>query len=179
MVSKDIYDFILRRLLVVARETDRPMHIHCAATKFSLAHSHPFDLWQLIEDHPHQSFVLIHGGQPWILEAATMASRLPNISLDISSIAPWGWSLVEWVLEMYLGMLSWTQVLYGSDGPGYDPESLWLTARLSRGALTRTLSRFVEREYIMPSEANIIGRAVLGENCRRLHGLPPGTVAAR
>lgn len=171
-VSKDIYDFILRKIVIVALETERPLHIHCSATRFSLENSHPYKLWGLIESAPDQQFVLIHGGQPWILEAASMASRLPNVALDISSIAPWGLSLVDWTLEMLLGSVSWTQVLYGSDAPGYDPEALWLSARVGRRAVSQALVRLVGRDQATLSEATDIARAVLGDNCRRIHGLP-------
>jgi predicted TIM-barrel fold metal-dependent hydrolase len=170
-LSKPVYDFLFRRLVRVAARNDRPMHVHCAATTPWLTESHPFMLWRVIEANPDVAFVLIHGGQPWILETATMAARLPNVWVDVSSTVPWGWSLADWAFEMYLGHLSWTQVLYGSDAPGYDPESLWLSARLARAALGRVIARLIERGDVTREEATEICRCILGENCRSLHGL--------
>ncbi len=170
-LSKPVFDFLFHQLLRLAAEHDRPVHIHCEATTPWLFRSHPFSLWGVLAKHPRQAFVLIHGGHPWIIEAATMAARLPNLWVDISGTVPWGWSAVDWALEMYLGHLSWTQILYGSDGPGYDPESLWLSARMAREALGRVLARLCDQDHIVSTEVPEIGAAILGANCRVLHGL--------
>lgn len=171
--GKPVRDFLLRRAMAVAKAHDRPFHIHCGAgdPDIDLVHARPQDLWRFLVDHQDQPVVLIHTGYPWVTEAAYIASVLPHVYLEISELVPWGWSQVEWALEMLLGTAPGAKVLHGSDEAG-EPEAFWLSARLVRGALQRVLDRFVERDYMTFAEAERTGRMVLAGNARRLHGLP-------
>ncbi len=170
--AKAVRDFLLRRALAVAREHDRPFHIHCGAgdPDIQLARARPADLFPLLVDHQGQAVVLVHAGYPWMPEAAYVASVLTNVYLDISELVPWGWGMVDWGLEVILGTAPAGKVLYGSDATG-EPEAFWLAARLARGALTRVLQGFVERGHLTAAEAERFGRMVLAENGRRLHGI--------
>jgi hypothetical protein len=170
--NKPVRDFLLHRFLDVARELDRPVHIHCGAgdPDIDLAHAGPVNLWPLLVAHQDQAVVLIHTGYPWIAQAAYMASVLPNVFLELSELVPWGWSMVEGALETILGTAPAGKVLHGSDEAG-EPEMFWLAARLTRRSLQRVLGRFVEGGDLTPSEAEGFGRMVLGENTRRVHGL--------
>ncbi len=170
--AKPVRDFLLYRLLDVAREVDRPLHVHCGAgdPDIDLAHARPQDLWPLLVARQHQPIVLIHTGYPWVAEAAYIASVLPHVYLEISELVPWGWSQVEWALELLLGTSPAAKVLHGSDEAG-EPESFWLCAKLVRQALARVLDRFVERDHLSAPEAERIGRGVLAGNARRLHGI--------
>jgi hypothetical protein len=62
------------------------------------------------------------------------------------------------------------KVLYGSDEAG-DPEAFWCSALLARTALERVLGRFIERDYLGVADAERLGRLVLGDACRALHGI--------
>lgn len=170
--AKVVRDFLLHRALDVARVHDRPFHIHCGAgdPDIDLAHASPVHLFPLLVRHQHQPIVLIHTGYPWIPQAAYVASVLPNVHLDLSELVPWGWSMVEWALEVILGTAPAAKVMHGSDEAG-EPEMFWLAARLTRRSLERVLGRFVERGDLTAAEAQAFGRAVLAGNARRLHGL--------
>jgi hypothetical protein len=170
--AKPVRDFLLQRMLEVAKRTDRVVHIHCGAgdPDIDLAHAAPVNLWPLLVSHQDQPIVLIHSGYPWIADAAYIASVLPNVYLEISELVPWGWSMVEDALTTLLGTAPAAKVLYGSDEAG-EPEMFWLAARLARGALERVLGWFVERDHLTADEADAFGRMVLGGNTRRLHGL--------
>ena len=170
--AKPVRDFVLRRALVVAKTHDRPFHFHCGGgdPDIDLAHAGPKGLFPLLRDAQHQPIVLVHGGWPWVLEGAFVASVLPNVYLELSELIPWGWSQVEWSIEMAIGTVPAAKVLYGSDAI-YEPEAFYVSARLARGALTRVLERFVERDYVTAGDAQRLGRMVLAENCRRVHGI--------
>jgi hypothetical protein len=170
--GKPVRDYLLREALRIAKHRDRPVHIHCAVTRFDIEHSRPNHLWPLLESHQHQPIVLIHGGNPWILEAAAMALQMPNVYVDVSGLIPWSWGAAEWSLEMLLGHLPGARVLYGSDQTG-EPESLWLAARFARETLMRVLARYVDRDHLTVAEATKIGRMVLSENTQALHGIGP------
>jgi hypothetical protein len=170
--AKAVRDFVLRRALAVARTYDRPFHFHCGGgdPDIDLPNARPQGMFPLLRDVQHQPVVLVHGGWPWVVEAAFMASELPNVYVELSELIPWGWSQVEWSLEMVIGTVPASKVLYGSDAI-YEPEAFYVASRLARGALTRVLDRFVEHDYVSADDAERLGRLVLADSTRRLHGV--------
>jgi hypothetical protein len=170
--AKPVRDFLIRRTLDVARANDRAFHFHCGGgdPDIDLEHATPVGLFPLLRDVQHQPVVLVHAGYPWIREAAYIASVLPNAYVEMSEQVPWGWGQVDWALEMLLGAVPAAKVLYGSDEAG-DPESFWASALLTRAALERVLTRFVERDYLSVEQAVRLGQLVLADACRALHGL--------
>lgn len=170
-VNKPMYDFLLHRVMLVARDVDRPVHIHCGAALDDFTSTRPGGLAPFLAKYSAQPVVLIHSGYPWVVEAAAMATELPNVFLDISGITPWGTTVVESSLEACLGILPWGRVLYGSDSPGHDPEAFWMAARIARQALSRVLERTIERDFLTRAQVETIGIAILGSNCQLLHGV--------
>jgi hypothetical protein len=148
--GKIVRDYLLRATLRACRRHDR--------------------VYRLLHDHMDQPIILIHGGYPWLAEAAYIASILPFVYLDLSEFLPWASLGADRELEMLLGAVPAGKLLYGSDEAS-EPEVFWVSARLAREALERVLGAAVERDLLGPEEALRIGRGVLGGNTRRLHGL--------
>lgn len=171
--AKPVRDFLLRRALRITRETDRVFHLHVGGgdPDINLQHAKPQDAFPLLVEHQDQPIILIHAGYPWILEAAYVANVLPNVYLEISELVPWGWSQVEWALEMIVGTVPGAKVLHGSDEAS-EPEMFWASARIVRQSLERVLGGFVERDWCSVEQAQGIGRGILAGNVRKLHGLP-------
>lgn len=170
--AKPVRDFLIRRALWVAKEHDLPFHFHCGGgdPDINLRHAGPIAIFPLLVDVQDQPVVLVHSGYPWVRESAYMASVLPNVYLELSELIPWGWGQVEWALEMLVGTVPAAKLLYGSDEAG-EPEAFWASAILARTSLERVLARFVERDHLTEAEARDLGRLVLGDACRALHGL--------
>jgi predicted TIM-barrel fold metal-dependent hydrolase len=170
--AKPVRDALLRRTLEVARQVDRPVHIHCGGGDPSIVYSHarPQALFPLLHEFRHQPVVLIHGGWPWMEEAAFIASVLPLVYLDVSVMAPWASLAIDQKLEMLLGVAPTSRVVYGSDHAS-EPEVLWFTAHVVRRSLERVLSRAIEHDWMTTDEALATGFAVMAGNTRRLHGL--------
>jgi hypothetical protein len=170
--AKPVRDYLIRRALAIAKENDRPFHFHCGGgdPDINLAYAGPASMFPLLIDVQDQPVVLVHSGYPWVREAAYIASVLPNVYLELSELIPWGWGQVEWALEMLVGTVPAAKLLYGSDEAG-EPEAFWASALLARSALQRVLGTFVDRDYVSTDEAERLGRLVLGDACRALHGL--------
>jgi hypothetical protein len=170
--AKPVRDFLLRRAMAVAAANDRPFHIHCGGgdPDINLEYAKPAGLFPLLIDMQRQPVVLVHSGWPWVVEAAYVSSVLPNVFLEISELVPWGWSQVEWALEMIVGTVPVAKVFYGSDEAA-EPEAFWASARLVRGALGRVLSRFVDNDYLGLADATRLGELVLAGASRQLHGI--------
>lgn len=170
--GKVVRDYLLRATLRACRRHDRVMHLHCGGgdPDIVLAHVRPLDAYELLHDHMDQPVVLIHGGYPWLAEAAYIASILPFVYIDLSEFLPWASLGADRELEMLLGAVPTSKLLYGSDEAS-EPEVFWISARLAREALERVLDAAVERDLLTLQQAVRIGHGVLAENTRRLHGL--------
>jgi len=170
--AKPVRDFLIHRALAVAKVNDRPFHFHCGGgdPDINLRYAGPTAMFPFLVDVQDQPVVLVHSGYPWVREAAYIASVLPNVYLELSELIPWGWGQVEWALEMLVGTVPAAKLLYGSDEAG-EPEAFWASALLARSALQPVLGGFVDRDYLSVDEAERLGRLVLGDACRRLHGL--------
>lgn len=170
--GKVVRDYCLRTMLRATRRHGVVAHLHVGGgdPDVVLAHARPQDAYDLLHDHMDQPIVLIHGGYPWMAEAAYIASILPFVYLDLSEFLPWASLGIDSVLNMVLGVVPSGKVLYGSDEAS-EPEVLWVAARMAREALERVLGSAVERDHLTNREASAIGRNVLAGNSKRLHGL--------
>jgi hypothetical protein len=171
-VGKTVRDYLLRATLRAARRHDRVMHLHVGGGDPDIVFGHvrPQDVYPLLHDHMDQPIVMIHGGYPWLAEAAYIASILPFVYLDLSEFLPWASLGSDRELETLLGVVPTAKLLYGSDEAS-EPEVLWLSARMAREALERVLGSAVDRDLATTDEALAIGRGVLGSNSMRLHGI--------
>ena len=170
--GKVVRDYCLRVAIQAARRHDLAMHLHCGGgdPDIVLGHVRPQDVFSLLHDYMDQPIILIHGGYPWMAEAAYIASILPFVYIDLSEFLPWASLGIDRELEMLLGVVPTGKILYGSDESS-EPEVFWLSARLAREALERVLGRAVQSDFLTVAEAEGIGRGVLGGNTIRLHSL--------
>lgn len=171
-VSKEIRDYLLNLAFGVAREKHLPVHIHTGGgdPDVVLEYARPAHLQALLKRHAGQPVVLVHGGYPWIEESAFLASIFPSVYLDFSLLVPWGTVYIDRAFELILGTVPANKIFHASDEAS-EPELLWLAARLARRALQRVLGDAVGRGIVSPGEAHTFGRAILGENALRVHGL--------
>jgi uncharacterized protein len=170
--AKPVRDFLLRRSFAIAKEHDRVFHVHVGAgdPDVNLTHARPQDAFAFFVEHQDIPIVMIHSGWPWVAEATYIGTVLPNIYMDISELVPWGWGQIDWSLEMVLGAVPGAKVLHGCDESS-EPEMFPMSARLVREALERVLGAFVDRDFLSVEAAGSIGRGVLADNVRRLHGI--------
>ncbi len=171
-VSKEIRDHLLNLAFGVARQKNFPVHIHTGGgdPDVLLEYARPAHLQALLKRHAGQPVVLVHGGYPWIEESAFLASVFPSVYLDLSLLVPWGTLYIERALELILGTVPADKIFHASDEAS-EPELLWLAARLARRSLERVLGDAVGRGILSAGEACSFGRAILGENALKVHGL--------
>jgi predicted TIM-barrel fold metal-dependent hydrolase len=170
--AKPVRDLLLRRAFALAKEHDRPFHVHVGGgdPDVNLSHAKPSDVFSFFVEHQDIPIVMIHSGYPWVAEASYVASVLPNVYLDLSELVPWGWGQIDWSLEMVLGAVPGAKIFHGSDESS-EPEMFPTSAKLVRQALERVLGTFVDRDFLSVTDAERIGRGVLADNVRRLHGI--------
>jgi uncharacterized protein len=119
------------------------------------------------------SFVLLHGGWPYIREIGSLLQK-PNVYLDISSqdliIPPH--TEAQWLREWL--ELEPEKVLFGTDGYSYSdelgwPESTWIANRNAREALGIALTGMLRDGEIDRKRAGELARLVLRGNAEALY----------
>lgn len=131
---------VFSRIYDLAEEHGVPVMFHTGDTateRGSLEYSHPLLLDELAVSRPELKIVVCHFGNPWIMDAAEVAYKNPNVYLDISGLFTGGGEYrdkyVEWlsnrVSEAIYFMGSAGRVLFGSD---YPVESLSEAVRFAR-----------------------------------------------
>jgi predicted TIM-barrel fold metal-dependent hydrolase len=170
--SKPVRDLLLNRLARLCATLDRPLHLHCGGgdPDVRLTYARPTGLFPFISQHPDVPLVLVHGGWPWMEEAAYLSSIFPHVYIDLSLMVPWASLGIDQKLEIVLGTAPGGKVMYGSDEAG-EPEVLWLAAKYGRASVARVVDRAIEQDWLTRQQGRRIAEGVLGRNALRLHGL--------
>ena len=170
--SKTVRDYLLHLAMQVIERHDIAFHIHCGDGDSDVVfqHARPQDLFGFLKRYNRHPIVLMHAGHPWSEEAAYIASILPHVFIDLSVLIPWASLNIENYLTKLIGMMPSSKLLYSSDQV-YEPELFWLPARFARRALEQTLSAAVGAEYLTTATGQSIGRGILANNARRIHGI--------
>ena len=175
---KLLQDFLFRYIATECGRLDMPVHLHAmagAGSYFSVAGVNPLLLEPLFNDPRLRktSFVLLHGGWPYIREIGSLLQK-PNVYLDISShdliIPPH--TEAKWLREWL--ELEPEKVLFGTDGYSYSDglgweESTWIANRNAREALAIALTGMLRDGEIDRKRAGELARLVLRGNAEAIY----------
>ena len=183
-LSRDEYvavqDYLWRHILLEAGKIKLPVHIHSSLGVPPFLRTLESDVRNLEDVLTDPRFfqtqvVLIHGGAPWYEIAAYLALK-PNVWIDISALG-FLRPVPEFaaILRQYL-IFAPEKILYGTDAAAYpsvpggaDVHHL-VVSRATRDGLYVALSGLIRDGIINERQAIEMGRGVLRENARRLHG---------
>jgi len=169
--QKTFRDFLLCHTMDVARERKVWIHIHAGVGDPDIVfhRANPAQLYPLLhsERFRRNHVVLVHGGWPWLAEAAAMVSILPNVYLDLSEGALFGMPNVRHRLQEALEACPYAKILYGADGS--IPEALWIAARRFKAVLARLVDDLVTENFCTAPEGVHIAQSILSGNARRLY----------
>lgn len=175
-----LQDYLWRHILLEAGKIKLPVHIHSSLGVPPFLRSLESDVRNLEDVLADPRFfatpvVLIHGGGPWH-EIAIYLALKPNVWVDMSSMA-FLHPVPDFadILRRFL-LFAPEKVLYGTDAASYpsvpggaDVQHVVLS-RATRDALYLALSGLVRDGVIDEPRAVAMGRAILRDNARRLHG---------
>ena len=171
--QKPFRDFLLCHTMDVARERGLWIHIHAAVGDPDIiyARANPALLYPLLHSERFRAnqVVLVHGGWPWVGEAAAMVAILPNVYLDVSEGTIYGMPNIRQRIFEALEACPYTKILYGADGSL--PEALWIVARRYKAVLGRVLEELMAEGFCSRGEAYKMARGILSDNAVRLYGL--------
>jgi|GEM_PF-216310 len=78
-----------RKYFPLAAKYKIPVIFHCGDTYSRTAkvkYAHPLKLDEIAVDYPDTRFVIAHFGNPWLLDAAQVVYKNPNVWIDLSAI---------------------------------------------------------------------------------------------
>ena len=172
-------DYIFRVEVEEAAKLKLPLHFHTAVgigDYFSLRGGNVLNLENVLRDPRYKdtTFVLVHGGWPYFLEAALLTAS-KNVYLDTSFqseiLYP---SQFKEVLKQLLTIFP-DKMMYGSDAFPFNDalgaeESFWLAAHTTRTALASALAELVVENAISEQKALELAHMYLHDNAAKLYG---------
>ncbi len=175
---KKLQDYLFRHIAVEAGRLGLAVHIHTGGGCghfFNLSNGNPLLLESVVNDPSLRktNFVLIHGGYPFVNEAAFLLEK-PNVYADFSAQtflltpAALGRVLRDW-LEYEP-----EKILFGTDASPATPEvsweeSAWTTNKTAREALAIALTGMINDGDITRERALELAHMVLRENAKGLY----------
>lgn len=175
-VAKNLRDHLVFRTINACIKHDKVMQIHTGLGDTDIVgpRCNPILLESFLKHEEIQpaKVVLVHGGYPYIIEAAWLANVLPNVHLELSSpLPPYFAPAVS--ARRYVETIQQAptrKIVYGSDG-GEIPEMHWLSAKMAKLTLQLSLGKLIELDMLDNVDAREIARNILFENVRRLYKL--------
>jgi hypothetical protein len=177
---KVLQDFLFRRIAQEAGRLKLPVHIHCTAgigSYYYLRTAHPLLLDAVFNDPKLRgtTFVLIHGGWPFVKEVAQLLSK-PNVYADFSvqDLLFYPRALSE-TLRTWLEIYP-EKVFFGTDAMSFTPEvnweeTAWLSTTTARQALALALAGMMNDHEIDRPRALALAEMVMRGNALKLYRL--------
>ncbi|MGG2091672.1 amidohydrolase family protein [Bacillus sp. S13(2024)] len=169
---KAFRDYCLHIAMEECTTADKVMHIHTGIGdgEVVLPKASPSFLINMLRDKKYidTKVHLVHGGYPWVEEAAFIVSILPNVYMDISLQNPFAGHGVERILSQVFEFAPFDKVMYGSDAFTV-PEMNWFGVHLFKECFENVLNNWVDSDYMNVETAQWIGEMVLFRNFERVY----------
>jgi hypothetical protein len=169
---KLLRDHLLCRALELCMEHDVPMQIHTGMGDFevNLVYCRPAFLMDLLRAPAFRAcrVILVHGGYPYVREAAYMTHVLPRVYCDVSEGIPFAGHGARAIFAEALEMAPVSKIVYGSDGYTL-PEINYTAAKLAKQALAQALEALVVDGMIGEGDAPEIATMILAGTASELY----------
>ncbi|RXT06542.1 amidohydrolase family protein [Ammoniphilus sp. CFH 90114] len=167
---KALRDYCLHIAMEECTKSDKVMHIHTGIGDGDvvLPKASPSFLLDFLREYQDTKVHLVHGGYPWVEEAAFIVSILPKVYMDISLQNPFSGHGVQRILSQVFEFAPFDKVMYGSDAFTV-PEMNWLGVHLFKECFENVLTSWVESNYMDSATAQVIGEMVLYRNFENVY----------
>lgn len=116
---KALRDYCLHVAIEECTMVGKVVHIHTGVGdgEVALSKANPSLLLPMLKDKKYADtkFHLVHGGYPWMDEAAFIVSILPNVYMDISLQNPFTGHGVQRIISQTFEFAPFDKVMFGSD----------------------------------------------------------------
>ncbi|MFA1820170.1 amidohydrolase family protein [Virgibacillus oceani] len=166
-IVKALRDYCLHIAMEECNETRKVMHIHTGVGdgEVILSKANPSLMIDMLRSSKYENTKvhLVHGGYPWMDEAAFITSVLPNVYMDISLQNPFIGHGVKRIISQVFEFAPFNKVMYGSDAFTV-PEMNWLGVLLFKECFEEVLNEWIGKDYMNTETAQMIGEMVLHRN---------------
>jgi hypothetical protein len=167
--TRNLQDYMFRRIVALVRECRLPMQIHTGyqISNNVVENSNPLLLTNLFMDFPDVQFDLFHSSYPYLREATAQAKTFPNVHVDMCWMHIISPSAARHALREYLDTLPSTRIM-GFGGDCQLADQSYGHAVLARDNVIRVLDQMVADGDLAEPQAIGIGRRVLCGNAEEL-----------
>lgn len=169
---KSFRDYCLHIAMEECTNANKVLHIHTGFGdgEVVLPKASPSFLVDLLrrKEYGETKVHLVHGGYPWMEEAAFITSILPNVYLDISLQNPFTGHGVERVISQVYELAPFDKVMFGSDAFTV-PEMNWLGVHLFKECFERVLEDWIEKGYMDHDMAMEVAEHMMYKNFERVY----------
>ncbi|NLE39112.1 MAG: amidohydrolase family protein [Pirellulaceae bacterium] len=164
---KDFQDYMFWQLAALSAKHALPFQIHTGHAM--IESSNPMNLVNLIQANPKTTFVLFHGGFPWVGESGMVALKYPNVYLDSVWMPTLSHTIGKRAFNEWLDMISSNRIMWGSDTGSI--EGTYGLTIYARQCITEALAEKVVAKELREQDALRIGRQILRENALEAYPL--------
>jgi len=173
--AKAFWDYLFARTADLCAELDIPLQVHASVlggSTIAMDQVRPSLLQPFLRERKATGLklVLVHGGFPWVEEAAMLAISFPRVWLDMSLWTPFLPASAAAKLLDILRVAPPSKVLYASDG-AIVPELHWFSALTGREAVGRVLDVLRREGSMTPRQAVEAATMILCGNSKSLYRL--------
>ena len=170
VAAKSLQDFMLHRLMQLAREHHVPVQVHTglqSGTGNYLPNSNPTHLINLFLDYPAVLFDLFHAGYPYVSETAALGKMFPNVYVDLCWLHIISPSVSRSALHEYLETVPSNKIL-GFGGDYRYAELTYGHSVMARENMIRVLEQKVAEGYFSEPQAITVGKRLFYDNAAEL-----------
>jgi len=168
---RGLNDFMVHYFCRLALKYDMTLGFHTGPSfHFTSGPRSLTELSGLLLQYPDVRFNLMHGSLPYYQEAAYIASRMPNVSIDLSWCHNLGSAVSLEALYYWLGFAPINRISgYGTDN--MQIETIWWCSQLARKTTYQALARHIDEGRFTEDDATKIATMILYENPARIFKL--------
>lgn len=172
--AKPLQDYMLHRLLDLAKEYDMPVAFHTgvqAGMGKLLGNTDPTLLTNLFSEYPEIKFVLYNGSYPFGGELSALAKNYRNVYIDMN----WTYSISPTYAERYLN--EWLETVPASKlmafgGDCMAVENTYSELKVAKRIISNVLGNKVRDGYFSEQDAKVVAKVILFDNASGLFNLP-------
>jgi predicted TIM-barrel fold metal-dependent hydrolase len=165
-IVKPLQDYMMHRIIQLARKYDLPMQIHTglqAGDGNIIANANPSHLNNLFLQYRDVRFLLMHGAYPYGGELSALAKNFQNVYIDMCWMYIISPSYSERYLHEWLETVPANKILaFGGDY--HNVENTYGHALMARAVVSKVLIEKTASGYLTEEEATEIAGWILRDN---------------
>lgn len=108
-------NFMIREVIKLCIEWDKPLQIHTGMNYGALDKANPVKAVNLFQEFPEVDFVLFHGGYPYTEAAALLAKTFPNVYLDLVWMPQLSRGMTVEMIGRWIDLVPVNKIMWGGD----------------------------------------------------------------